>query len=57
MQASTQKIKIFGRGNQKLFTFEELLGKFIEGPKIPSSKLTEISGVKGVTFDSLKQIF
>ena len=27
------------------------------GPKIPSSKLTETLGVKGVTFDSLDQIF
>jgi hypothetical protein len=53
MQASTQN-KIFGRGNQKLFTFKEfpLLNR-----KESSSKLTETLGVKGVTFDSLNQIF
>ncbi len=62
MQASTQNIKIFGWGNQKLFKFEEfsLLNykerSYIHGAKIPFSKLTETLGVKGVTFDSLNQI-
>ncbi len=62
MQASIQKIKIFGQGNQKLLKFEEfsLLNykeSSLKDQKFLFSKLTETLGVKGVNFDSLDQIF
>ena len=62
MRVSPQEIKIFGRGNQKLFIPKDfsLLNyteSLMDWPKPPLSNMTETLGVKVVTFDSLDQIF
>ncbi len=55
MQASTEKIKIFGRGNQKLFTFKEffpikLWEKFISRTKKSFFKIDWNSGCERCNF-------
>jgi len=62
MWASTQKIKIFGRGNKEIFKSKGFsLLNYKENPMHwqtpPFSKVTWNLGVKGLTFDSLDQIF
>jgi len=57
-----KKIKIFGRGNKEIFKSKEfLLLNYKENPMHwqipPFSKVTWNLGVKGLTFDSLNQIF
>jgi len=62
MWASTQKIIIFGRGNKEIFKSKgfSLLnykGNPMHWQTPPFSKVTWNLGVKGLTFNSLHQIF